>query len=81
MTEHRNDVEKLAKELLRKEVLFQGDVETLIGKRPFEEKKLLDDAEQNGQTHTGSGVVSDGVPPYDSGVSVPPMKAEGEELV
>ncbi|HNP21208.1 MAG TPA: ATP-dependent zinc metalloprotease FtsH [Panacibacter sp.] len=81
LTEHRNDVEKLAKELLRKEVLFQGDVETLIGKRPFEEKKLLDDAEQNGQTHTGSGVVSDGVPPYDSGVSVPPMKAEGEELV
>jgi AFG3 family protein len=38
----KDDVEKLAKELLVKEVLFKSDVETLIGKRPFEEKKLLD---------------------------------------
>jgi AFG3 family protein len=42
LTEKRGDVEKLAKELLVKEVLFKSDVETLIGKRPFEEKKLLD---------------------------------------
>jgi AFG3 family protein len=31
----------LAKELLEKEVLFQSDVEALIGKSPFEEKKIL----------------------------------------
>ncbi|MFN0082118.1 MAG: ATP-dependent zinc metalloprotease FtsH [Ferruginibacter sp.] len=42
LSEKRGDVEKLAKELLVKEVLFKSDVETLIGKRPFEEKKLLD---------------------------------------
>lgn len=42
LTEKRGDVELLAKELLRKEVLFKSDVEALIGKRPFEEKKLLD---------------------------------------
>jgi AFG3 family protein len=42
LTEKRGDVEKLAKELLVKEVLFKSDVEALIGKRPFEEKKLLD---------------------------------------
>lgn len=42
LTEKRDDVEKLAKELLVKEVLFKSDVEALIGKRPFEEKKLLD---------------------------------------
>ena len=35
-------IEILAKELLEKEVLFKADVEELIGKRPFEEKKLLD---------------------------------------
>ena len=29
-------------ELLKKEVLFKSDVETLIGKRPYEEKKALD---------------------------------------
>jgi AFG3 family protein len=42
LTEKRADVEKLAQELLTKEVLFQSDVEALIGKRPYEEKKLLD---------------------------------------
>jgi AFG3 family protein len=42
LTEKKGDVELLAKELLVKEVLFKSDVETLIGKRPFEEKKLLD---------------------------------------
>ena len=42
LKEKRGDVEKLAKELLVKEVLFKSDVEALIGKRPFEEKKLLD---------------------------------------
>ncbi len=43
LTEKRSDVEKLAKALLEKEVLFQSDVEALIGKRPFEHKKLLDE--------------------------------------
>ncbi len=42
LEEKRGDVEKLAKELLIKEVLFKSDLENLIGKRPFEEKKLLD---------------------------------------
>jgi cell division protease FtsH len=42
LTEKRGDVEKLAKELLKKEVLFKSDVEALIGKRPYEEKKALD---------------------------------------
>ncbi|CAN5837609.1 ATP-dependent zinc metalloprotease FtsH [soil metagenome] len=78
LTERKVEVEKLAKQLLTKEVLFQSDVEALIGKRPFEEKKLLDDENQNGleDHHPGKGAVSEGVPPYDSGVSVPPMKTE-----
>ncbi len=42
LTEKKGDVEILAKELLKKEVLFKSDVELLIGKRPFEEKKALD---------------------------------------
>jgi cell division protease FtsH len=55
LTERRNEVEILAKELLEKEVLFQSDVEALIGKRPYEDKKLLDDIavhhhEQNGMS-------------------------------
>lgn len=42
LTERKVEVEKLAKELLVKEVLFKSDVEALIGKRPYEEKKILD---------------------------------------
>ncbi len=42
LIEKKSDVEKLAKELLKKEVLFKSDVEALIGKRPYEEKKALD---------------------------------------
>jgi cell division protease FtsH len=42
LIEKRSDVEKLAKELLVKEVLFKSDLEALIGKRPYEEKKILD---------------------------------------
>ena len=41
LTEKKEDVEKLAEALLEKEVLFQSDVEALIGKRPFEEKKPI----------------------------------------
>jgi AFG3 family protein len=41
LTDKKAEVEKLAKELLVKEVLFKSDLEALIGKRPFEEKKLL----------------------------------------
>lgn len=39
LQERKHEVEVLAKELLSKEVLHKSDVELLIGKRPFEEKK------------------------------------------
>src|SRR5215467_2815739 len=61
LREKRPQVEKLAEALLEREVLFQSDVETLIGKRPYEEKKPLD------PEHVGE--VSEGVPPYDSDVT------------
>lgn len=36
LTEKKKEVEILAKELLEKEIIFQSDLERLIGKRPFE---------------------------------------------
>jgi len=42
LTEKKNQVEIIAQELLKREVLFQSDVEALIGKRPFHDKKALD---------------------------------------
>ncbi len=53
LTEKKADVEKLAKALLDKEVLHQSDVEELIGKRPFEEKRLLE-AEPVHNAHTAT---------------------------
>ena len=35
LTHHREHLEIIAKELLEKEILFQADLERLIGKRPF----------------------------------------------
>ncbi|MBX2964062.1 MAG: ATP-dependent zinc metalloprotease FtsH [Cyclobacteriaceae bacterium] len=36
LSHHREHLEVIAKELLKKEILFQSDLERLIGKRPFE---------------------------------------------
>lgn len=36
LMKHRQHLEVIAKELLEKEILFQSDLERLIGKRPFE---------------------------------------------
>lgn len=36
LTQHRQYLDIIAKELLEKEILFQADLERLIGKRPFE---------------------------------------------
>ncbi|MEO8852916.1 MAG: ATP-dependent zinc metalloprotease FtsH [Ginsengibacter sp.] len=42
LTERKNEVEIIAQALLKREVLFKSDVEALVGKRPYEEKKALD---------------------------------------
>lgn len=55
LKERKAEVEKLALALLDKEVLFQSDVEQLVGKRPFEDKKHLDDNSIN--NHQNDGVV------------------------
>ena len=48
LTKHREKLEIIAKELLEKEVLFQIDLERLIGKRPF-------DKPTNYEKHTKNG--------------------------
>lgn len=67
LTEKREQVEKLAEALLDREVLFQSDVENLIGKRPYGERKTLD-VDGNPEHHSETGTISEGVPPYDSNI-------------
>jgi AFG3 family protein len=61
LIEKREQVEKLAKELLSKEVLYQSDVEQLIGKRPYEEKKPVHvadtDSDHRSQNGSSEGIV------------------------
>jgi AFG3 family protein len=68
LREKKAQVEKLAEELLVKEVLFQSDVEKLIGKRPFREQKTLD-VDDSSSEHHEKGAISEGVPPYDSNIT------------
>lgn len=68
LREKSEQLEKLANALLEREVLFQSDVEALIGKRPFEEKKSLVD-ENGEEIKPEGGEISAGVPPYDSDVT------------
>jgi AFG3 family protein len=67
LTQRKGEVEKLAEALLEKEVLFQSDVEALIGPRPYEESKLLGVEDEK---HPDGGI-SEGVPPYDPNVTTP----------
>jgi AFG3 family protein len=57
LTDKRKEVEILAQELLKREVLFKSDVEQLIGKRPYEEKKpvdIVDNPKENVFTHVST---------------------------
>ena len=57
LIEKRDQLEKIAKKLLEKEILFQNDMENLIGKRPFKSSHLdlnvsnnQEDNDSNNQT-------------------------------
>lgn len=49
LLDKKQELEILAKELLEKEILFQSDLETLIGKRPFEKQTTYQAFTSNGQ--------------------------------
>ena len=47
LKEKKEQLEIIAKELLKKEILFQSDIEKLIGKRPFKTTQIKLDEEKN----------------------------------
>ncbi|MET0300779.1 MAG: ATP-dependent zinc metalloprotease FtsH, partial [Flavitalea sp.] len=59
LEEKSEQVKILAEALLDKEVLFQSDVERLIGKRPFGERKTID--VDDSSEHHPTGAISEGV--------------------
>ncbi|MET3113077.1 AFG3 family protein [Pedobacter sp. CG_S7] len=63
LVDNREGLEKLAKKLLEKEILFQADLEEILGKRPFDNRTTYDEF-VNGtgdQTAAAEGLVHDGV--------------------
>ncbi|SEQ77775.1 ATP-dependent zinc metalloprotease FtsH [Pedobacter rhizosphaerae] len=63
LTEKRDGLEKLAQKLLEKEILFQADLEEILGKRPFDSRTTYDEF-VNGtgdQTPAAEGLIHDGV--------------------
>ncbi len=60
LTLRKGEVEKLAKELLDKEVLHKSDVEALIGMRPYEEEKVVTfDVEETKSAETKTEATAD----------------------
>ena len=47
LLDKREQLEKIANKLLEKEILFQNDLEILIGKRPFESKKITQEEDKD----------------------------------
>ncbi len=49
LNEKREGLEKLANKLLEKEILFQSDLEEILGKRPFDHRTTYDEFVNGGQ--------------------------------
>jgi AFG3 family protein len=75
LTQYRDKLEIIAKELLEKEILFQADLERLIGKRPFEKLTTY-------QQFTNTPVVDDKLPSNGTETAVveAPIEAQKPEV-
>ena len=64
LTDKRDGLEKLANKLLEKEILFQSDLEEILGKRPFDNRTTYDEfvnGDTADQEKAAEAVVHDGV--------------------
>ena len=59
LTEKREQLEKIANKLLEKEILFQNDLENLIGKRPFKDNRVNIQESNNTSKENSQGKPSD----------------------
>jgi AFG3 family protein len=78
LTEKREGLEKLAQKLIEKEILFQADLEEILGKRPFDNRTTYDEF-VNGtgdQKPAAEGLVHDGVSPADPATPINPAQTE-----
>lgn len=72
LSKHREHLEVIAKELLEKEILFQADLERLIGKRPFDKLTTY----QQFTNGSGEKAVVTQNPAVDDQPSIEPVEEE-----
>jgi len=76
LTDKREGLEKLAQKLIEKEILFQADLEEILGKRPFDNRTTYDEF-VNGtgdQKPAAKGLLHDGV--GDNATPITPANTE-----
>lgn len=78
LVEKREALEIIAKELLKKEIIFQSDLEGLIGKRPFEQQTTYE-AYINGQNATDEKK-EETTPASDASASEPSASSENASI-
>src|SRR5690606_27670281 len=64
LIDKRDGLEKLANKLLEKEILFQADLEEILGKRPFEHRTTYDEfvnGKESDQEAAAKNLVHEGV--------------------
>ena len=79
LTEKREGLELLAQKLLEKEILFQSDLEEILGKRPFDHRTTYDEF-VNGKEGGEQGVIAENIHPEPVGDSTEPLKSESSEI-
>ena len=77
LTDKKEQVDKLAKALLEREVLHQQDVEDLLGKRPFEEKKIFADGTEGADP--AATIVATDVADTEQQSSEPSQSSESQD--
>lgn len=79
LVDKRDGLEKLATKLLEKEILFQADLEEILGKRPFDNRTTYDEF-VNGtgdQQPAAEGLLHEGVgETTDPAIPINPAQAE-----
>lgn len=83
LLEKRNELEILAQELLKKEIIFQSDLVGLIGKRPFEKETTYEAYTNGTHEHDDKKVSPEPVAQtnpeeQNEALTVPQQKAENE---
>ena len=73
LIEKRDGLEALAVKLLEKEILYQSDLEEILGKRPFDNRTAYDEF-VNGKEGGDQGVIAENIHPEPVGDSTDPLQ-------